>query len=544
MVTVTEYNGTYALSVTTTAGVGKVARDTRITGPLMLVARHNGGGVHRAVVTPTPGPDPQRRSARIYLPDALSWDTLSLYRNLPAWHGMPLVAAPVDTAVSLAAIKRSAIHRTPPPSPEYPFEKIQETGPDEQRIVWVIMGDGYTAGEMEKFKADVEKALSGFFAVAPWKNRRGAFNIYRVDVVSNESGADHLEHNPPTLVDTALGAAYGCYGYDRLICVDDGTATAIAASVAAYDVVLVIVNDPTYGGSGGLVTVASTHYLTGDLVLHEFGHTFGLLADEYEEPYPGYPEGDWEPNVSYAYDFDRNQIKWRAWIETTTPLPTPENSGYGDVAGMFEGARYKSTGIYRPQEQCMMRMLGNPFCAICREAQALRIYTLAGILDGADPAPSSTIPYTADLTVEVRYLPCEALSVIFTLNGTPLDGFSCLSGVCTQSVPAHRLTPGSNTLSARIADTSGEVRTDPEHLSEETLSWTILFEGTPSDQDIHDEDTPGDTDEPIPDEPDMAMQPDESDETMWSDAANDIGQENDSDAPTAHESGCGCTLLD
>ena len=126
-------------------------------------------------------------------------------------------------------------------------------------------------------------ALNGLFAESPYNEYRNYFNIYRIEVTSAESGADH----PATgiLKNTALDAAYDCGGITRLICVDTAKVNAvIAASVpapTAHDLVLVIVNDPQYGGSGGSVAVASTNAAAVEIVLHETGHTLALLADEY-----------------------------------------------------------------------------------------------------------------------------------------------------------------------------------------------------------------------------------------------------------------------
>jgi len=510
LVTVTEHDGAYTIAVTTTVGIGKTARDPRITTPFVLTALRDGRTVHRAAVALTPGKTPGApRTGRLYLPTGLSWDTLALYRSLPELKDTALTAFTAAALTPLARLGHTAVRLAPLAEPLYPFEKVQDTGDDEDRLVLVIMGDGYTAAEMEKFKSDSEKALEGLFGVPPWINRRGAFNIYRVDVVSNESGADHLELDPPTYADTALGANYGCWGTARAICIDDGTARDIAAGIAPYDIVIVIVNDATYGGSGGLTVVASTHALSKEIVLHEFGHTFGNLADEYEDAYPGFPEGDSEPNVSYAYDFDRTLIKWNVWIEETTPLPTPDDGTYGDVVGMFEGARYKETGIYRPMESCEMRMLGNPFCPVCIEAQSLQVYNLTNLLDAVTPAADSILTYEPGLTVTVDTLPCEAISVEFALNDKPLTGADCIVGSCTLNVPAQGMKTGTNTLKATVGDNTGEVRNDPAEMSHVVVQWKVLYDG----EVITDEDIPLGDDEMVGADDELAEMdiPDETD---------------------------------
>ncbi len=543
LVTVIEHSDRYEIGVTLTVGIGKTGRDWRLTAPFILVAIHDESPVYRTSLALIPAREPGSRVGTAYLPEGLRWDEIMLYRADLAYRGASLTVIPPTALRPLAALRRPSRFPLPPLLPPYTVEKIQDTGPDEKRIVWIIMGDGYTAAEMEKFKDDTAVVLDDFFATSPWKERRGAFNIYRADVVSNESGADHPEQNPPTTADTALGAFYGCYGIARLICVDEETVLGIANSIAAHDAALVIVNDPVYGGSGGAtILVASTNLFSSEIAIHEFGHSFGLLADEYENPYPGYPDGDWEPNVSYAYDFDREKIKWGEWISPLTPLPTPENAGYHQDIGMFEGARYQSTGMFRPQESCKMRRLGDPFCAVCTEAQALQIYNRAGLFDTAEPAPDTIVSAGADLTVTVNFLPCEALSVSFALNGSPLSGAVCSVGTCTQMIKQGQLTPGDNTLTARISDTSGEIRVDPAHLAETILSWTIRAETPDGDTVVPDEIT----DAPAGEEGAAEQEDASAEEDASSDTATEEQTDADAETPADGDTksrGCSCGLL-
>ena len=553
LVTVTENKGTYTATISTTAGIGKTARSDLINAPLTFAALLKGKEVYRASLPLIPGVTADApRTGHIYLPYNLKWDKAELYTNSPELHGRSLKTLDLLHSSSLIQIDYSALRTAPPPL--FPYEKVQETGADQGRIVLMVMGDGYTATEITKFRSDTETAINGLFSIAPWNKRRGAFNIYRIDVTSNESGADHPEIG--TSVDTELDASYNCSGLQRLICVNTSRAQEIAGSIAAYDMVMIIVNDDTYGGSGGPVTVTSTHSMTADLVLHEFGHSFGNLADEYEDAYPGYPEGDWEPNVSYAYGFDRSQIKWNAWIEEATPLPTPEKSTYGSAIGMFEGARYKTAGIYRPRETCQMREYTHQFCEVCTEAQILQIYNFANILEGAVPAPGN-ITYTPGLSVTVKTLPCDSVSVSFILNGIPLTGASCTGGSCTQPIDAHNLAAGSNTLTTIVADDSGEVRNDPSHLTQVSLEWNIFFDGdVPDDNPAPDEDIETDDgiqngDNDIPDNISDDITNSDQDETQdMSDGSDSLtpddmdGETDSTDNTIVTNTGCSCASID
>jgi hypothetical protein len=179
--------------------------------------------------------------------------------------------------------------------------------------------------------------------------------VWQVNAVSNQSGSD----NDPTLgveKDTALDGEFFCAGLDRLVCVDETAATEYASLAPGADQALILVNSSTYGGSGGSVTVSSGgNALSGDIVVHELGHSIGGLADEYggEGTYEG---GELpEPNTSVADEatMRAEQLKWFSYLGK----PTPD----GGVIGTFEGGSYFDRGVYRPSEDSMMRSLGNEF---------------------------------------------------------------------------------------------------------------------------------------------------------------------------------------
>ena len=169
------------------------------------------------------------------------------------------------------------------------FETIINNSAPENRVDIAILGDGYTAAEMQKYNDDVQALMQAFFLQSPFREYKSFFNVHRIDVISNESGADHPERIPAVFKDTALAATYNCAGTQRLICVNTSAVNSILGNTltsSQYDLTFVIVNDPEYGGSGGSIAVASTHPDVVELVLHELGHSFGLLADEYGGPPP------------------------------------------------------------------------------------------------------------------------------------------------------------------------------------------------------------------------------------------------------------------
>ena len=169
-----------------------------------------------------------------------------------------------------------------------PVTTIRSNGSPSNRVDLVIMGDGYTAAEIAagKFSADVETPVAGIFAQQPYAEYAAYFNVHRIDVVSNQSGDDHPSRG--VFVDTALGAVYDCGGITRLICVNGSAVNAVLSrSIARSQRAR---HRPRAGQRsgvrrlGGRLRVASTHASVVDLVLHETGHSFALLADEYPTP--------------------------------------------------------------------------------------------------------------------------------------------------------------------------------------------------------------------------------------------------------------------
>jgi len=162
------------------------------------------------------------------------------------------------------------------------------------------------------------------------------------------------------------------------------------------------------------------------------GHSFANLADEYETDYPGFPPGDYEPNVDY--DYSGSGLKWLVWVDPGTPLPTPEASPYLTAVGAFEGARYLSAGIYRPWYNCEMRSLSLQFCPVCREAHVLEFTNMVALTDNVDPVPGTTQNvYWWGTQFSVTPLPFSYLQYEWTLDGVPISGETSPTLVLTSS---------------------------------------------------------------------------------------------------------------
>ncbi len=356
-----------------------------------------------------------------------------------------------------------------------PVTTIRNNGDPANRVDMVILGDGYTAGELSKYAIDVETAVTGFFAQEPYQEYQTYFNVHRVDVISNESGADHPAQG--IYRDTAFDASYDCAGIQRLICVNNSTVNAVlfdSVASSQRDIVLVIVNDSEYGGSGGAVAVASTHPTVVELVLHEMGHSFGLLADEYDYGSCNNLYEPPEPNVTR--ETNPALIKWNqgggpptGWIEAGTPIPTTTTAP--GIPGLYEGAKYCPTGLYRPTYNSKMRSLGSPFEQVNEEQLIKRVYFLiASALDAVSPAEDSlTIPrgQTRRFQIEVLDPLNHELVVEWYLDGQ-LFG----SGI-QYDLNSANLSTDVHTVEVWVWDPTAKVRYDPDEYLMDQKSWTV-----------------------------------------------------------------------
>lgn len=339
------------------------------------------------------------------------------------------------------------------------------SGLPENRVDLVVLGDGYTAAQEAQFYTDANAMLQTFFSISPLAEYENYYNLYMVATASNQSGSDHPPYSSscgyydPTccgdpamlsdpkqgqMPDTAFDSRFCAYWIHRLLVADDSQVYAAAgAAVPDWDQILLIVNDTTYGGSGGTkLAVVSMHSQAVQIAQHEYGHSFANLADEYTSAYPGYPPcsdvpGSPSPCESNVTDITvREQIKWYPWILDDTLIPTPNNPIYQGLVGLFEGARYQTTGMYRSGYNCIMRALGQPFCQVPSQSYVLTLYEGGwGVpADGISLIePGSTLPvsttidlthpatqvFSADLLTPVGG---PSLSVTWLVDGMPITG--------------------------------------------------------------------------------------------------------------------------
>lgn len=301
---------------------------------------------------------------------------------------------------------------------------IMKNGAPRDKVDILLLGDGYAASEMTKWRKDARRMLELLFAVSPFKERRGDFNVWALDTPAEKSGvarpSDGVQRQSP------LRATYDALGSERYILTFDNKRLREIAAVAPYEFIVIVANNRKYGGGGIynlFATVAADNAFTPYILVHEFAHHFAGLADEYYtsdvayESTPDRPE-PWEPNVTA----DPKAAKWRDLILPGIPLPTPwskeafetiqediqarrrkirankrpeeemealfrlelqrltkllRSERYAGQVGAFEGAMYEPRGYYRPQVDCIMFTRNEVgFCAVCRSAieRAIDLY--------------------------------------------------------------------------------------------------------------------------------------------------------------------------
>ena len=350
-----------------------------------------------------------------------------------------------------------------------PVQTIVNNGDPANRVDIVLLGDGYTADELSKYQSDIQQFVQLMFEQEPLKEYQRFFNVHRIDVASAESGSDHPETG--TFRNTAFDSAYNCAGIQRLICANTSKAATVAFNSlvpAQIDLIILIVNDPVYGGSGGSIAIASTNVFAVELVLHESGHTFGLLADEYTSTPPPCSNTVEPSEPNATRQTSRAAIKWGAWIDPSTTLPT--TSVQPGLVGLYEGARYCTQGLYRPTFNSKMRSLGLPFEQVNNEQLVRRVYNRVSPVDSFAPANRSLSLTTAQSQTFSITTPApltHTLNVSWTIDGQPAGTSSSLT------VNAGALSVGTHIVEATVSDQTAFVRSDPEQLLTERANWGV-----------------------------------------------------------------------
>ena len=354
------------------------------------------------------------------------------------------------------------------------LQPILSNGSVSNRLNIVFLSEGYTTNQLAQFLVDSTNAINGLLAAQPYAEYRNYVNAFAIAVASNQSGSDHPSY--PQFRDTYFNSTYDPVS-DLLITIPTNSTgqgkvdSLLQTFVPRCHLPILLVNDIAYGGSDGFdkTAIASSQSSSFDILVHETGHVLANLGDEYTNAYPGFPDTE-EPNTTRETRPDF--LKWKNWIDTNTPLPTPPTGGFANTVGLFQGAHYHTTNWYRPKLDCAMNHFGVPFCEVCREALVLGIYQRVRPVDGFAPINTNiSIVSTQSLSLSLNLLQPSThnLSVQWTTNGVLVIG---------ATNPVFTLFPeifgnGAYTLTAIIKDATGLVRTDPTILMAQTVTWSV-----------------------------------------------------------------------
>ena len=296
---------------------------------------------------------------------------------------------------------------------------IFESGPPSAKVDLVVISEGYAESELPKFHRDAQRLVAALFEEEPFNSRRSDFNVWGLDLPAAQSGI--TRPRAMQFRRTPLSAQYNIFDSERYMLTYDNRALRDAASAAPYEFLEIVANEEQYGGGGIFNFQATTAADTGFaeyVFVHEFGHHFAGLADEYYTSDVAYETGaahhpePWEPNVTALHD--PAGLKWGDLVEAATPLPTPwdkaaferssvaaqaerrelrdqgapetemdrlfteqmeqetallQSMEHAGAVGAFEGASYEPVGLYRPEIDCVM-FTRNPvgFCRVCQRA--------------------------------------------------------------------------------------------------------------------------------------------------------------------------------
>ena len=348
----------------------------------------------------------------------------------------------------------------------FPVETIKNNGSKDKRINLVFLGDGYQSTELTQYLIDVNTVVAGMFNQTPFKEYEKYFNVYAIKVPSIESGAKHPgtatdvtePATPVTNPNNYFGSQFDIGNIHRLLLPLNGSIvnSTLTNNFPDYDQIFVMVNSNVYGGSGGVFATSSKNVSAAEIAIHEIGHSFAGLADEYVIGGQGE-----RPNRTIVTD--GATIKWKNWLGTN-------NVGIYPVG---------IENWQRPHQNCKMQFLNSPFCSVCTEAFINKIYALVSPIDNFTPL-SKTVNFTGvsmNFALGLILPNPNTLKIEWVLNGVTVG-----NNINNINILATKLDTGKNTLIAKVTDSTALSRSYKPATSGylNSVTWTINKTGIPS----------------------------------------------------------------
>jgi len=342
----------------------------------------------------------------------------------------------------LLLILFSAVHTVSVWAQEFELDTLVFHGESEKRINLVILGDGYLDSQLATFAADARDLAAKFLDTSPFREYQNQFNIFAIPVASNEEGAGYS----PGVVDNYYGSVFNYGGIPRLLvpAYTHKVMDVLASAFPMYDQILMIVNSETYGGSGGTIATCSKNQLSGEIALHEIGHSFGGLADEYFIS----DQNGWEA-ANMTKQSSPGRIKWKNWLN---------DNGIGIVLHSGSSVWYKPS-----YNTCKMEALNKSFCSVCAEQIVRTIHQMSSPVDryrhtvtGDEIQFELTLIQPHDYTLKIKWF---------------VNGVRMRSNTEYLSVTQSDLGSGENEITALVYDSTYFDRRNDYYLT--TVMWTL-----------------------------------------------------------------------
>lgn len=355
-------------------------------------------------------------------------------------------------------------------SQEFKVDTLYKNGPFGNRINVVILGDGFTQAELPKFSQEAKKFADFFLGYRPYDHYKSYFNFFAIPTPSKESGVtnpgtapDAYPEQPVATKDTYYGASFGS-SIHRLVTISNYAAmfNVLAYNLPSWDLIVMLVNTEFYGGSGGSIAVHTLNSAANTIGVHEIGHTFSYLSDEY---WAGPQYGHESPNMTA--ESNPAIVKWKNWLNTTNIGVFPH--GMSDDAAKW----FKPTSA-----NCLMEQLDKELCAVCREATTEKMLSLVDPVDGIEPDNSGTVELAEDDNIfKLNLVEPEpnSLKIEWRLDGVLMGG-----GLDRVNLSGAQLTNPTALLTATVFDTTFTSRVnDAAAQRTRTVEWKVDRTNTP-----------------------------------------------------------------
>ena len=344
----------------------------------------------------------------------------------------------------------------------FPVSDIMINGSNDSRVNIVFLGDGYKQNQMADYIADVEDVTSALFNTVPYSNYTNYFNVYAVEVPSDDSGTDHPGtapdcggyNNDVFYADTYFDSSFDLYNIHRLLYIENSSAAfdVLTDNVPDWDIIFVMVNTTMYGGAGGTFAVFSRHQSSTEIAIHEIGHSFAGLSDEY---WAGFNYA--RENSNMTENDNPDTITWSPWL-------------YDNGIGIYP-YEYPGNEWFRPHQNCKMQFLGPPFCSVCVEQTIKSVYSVLSPVDSYYPSELELDAFLSE-TLSFNIVPIFPYPSTLNINWF-IDNQLIAEDVLDIEIETSNYSLEQHEVKVVIEDLTDLVRNDTSNLLTSEIIWNL-----------------------------------------------------------------------